>query len=82
MKKKVKDEFPKSFRVVRDFLPPPEELLPKEDLEKILIALDKSVIDFFKKKAEHSDQKYQRLIREVLRQYYLMHSGIRKASNE
>ncbi len=82
MKKKMKSEFPKKFRVVEDFLPPPEELLPKEELEKILIALDKSVIDFFKRKAEHNDQKYQRLIREVLHRYYLLHSGIKKAAND
>ena len=82
MKKKTKNEFPKNFRVVKDFLPPPEDLLPKEELEKILIALDKTVIDFFKKKAELSDQKYQRLIREVLRRYYLLHSGSKKVVNE
>jgi len=82
MKKKTKSDFPKNFRIVKDFLPPPEDLLPKEELEKILIALDKPVIDFFKKKAERTDQKYQRLIREVLRRYYLMHSGVKKAANE
>jgi predicted DNA binding CopG/RHH family protein len=80
MKKKTKNEFPKNFQIVKDFLPPPEELLPKEELEKILIALDRPVIDFFKKRAQLSDQKYQRLIREVLHRYYLMHS--KKASGE
>jgi len=82
MKKKTKSEFPKKFRIIEDFLPPPEELLPKEELEKILIAIDKPVIDFFKKKAASSDQKYQRLIREVLQRYYLMHSVKKKAVNE
>ncbi len=82
MKKKEKSEFPKNFRIVEDFLPPPEDLLPKDELEKILIALDKPVIDFFRKKAELTDQKYQRLIREVLHRYYLLHSKPKKAAND
>jgi predicted DNA binding CopG/RHH family protein len=79
MKKKTKnDSFPKNFRVIKDFLPPPEELLPQSEMEKILLSIDKPVIDFFKKRAEKSDQKYQRLIREVLKRYYLMHNSDRK----
>jgi len=79
MKKKTKNEFPSKFRVIEDFLPPPEELLPKDEMEKILLSLDKPVIDFFKKRAEKSNQKYQRLMREVLKRYYLIHAVTKKA---
>jgi hypothetical protein len=38
--------------VIADFLPSPEELAFKEETVKITIALSKSSVDFFKKKAE------------------------------
>ena len=49
MKSKIKytNEPLGKIRVVRDFLPPPEQLVLKEDKVKITISLSKSSIDFF-----------------------------------
>lgn len=38
--------------VVKDFLPPPEQLIAKEETRKIPIALSKRSVDFFKDAAE------------------------------
>ncbi len=54
---------------IRDFLPPPSQLVAKEETTKVTIALEKSSIDFFKRQAKKNHTKYQRMIREVLDQY-------------
>ena len=38
----------KSFEIVRDFLPAPEELIFKEDNIKVTIGLSECSVDFFK----------------------------------
>lgn len=40
------------LRAVRDFLPPPDQLVLKEDHLKVTISLKKSSIDFFKMQAK------------------------------
>jgi predicted DNA binding CopG/RHH family protein len=55
--------------VVRDFLPPPEQLVLKEDHLKVTISLKKSSIDFFKKQAKKHKTSYQKMIREVVDGY-------------
>lgn len=57
------------LKVIPDFLPPPEMLLPKEDMVKITLAIDSNTIDIFKKMAEKNEEKYQRMMREVLKGY-------------
>ena len=48
---------PISFRVVEDFLPPPSNLIAKQETTKITISLNKSSIDFLKSKArQHKRQ--------------------------
>lgn len=54
---------------VADFLPPPEELIPDEEVIKITIAVDKETLQFFKGAAAKTGAKYQRMIREVLKGY-------------
>ena len=54
---------------VRDFLPPPSQLVVKDETAKVTIALEKSSISFFKQQAKKNHTKYQRMIREVLDQY-------------
>lgn len=54
---------------VRDFLPPPSQLVVKDETAKVTIALEKSSVDFFKQQAKKNHTKYQRMIREVLDQY-------------
>ena len=56
-------------KIVNDFLPPPDALFPKEHLTKITIAIDEKTLIQFKKIAEKTGHKYQRMMREVLRIY-------------
>lgn len=59
--------------VIPNFLPPPEDLVfPKTT--KVTINLNKSDVEFFKKKAGKYGNKYQQMIRAVIGQYVLMHS--------
>lgn len=56
-------------RVVRDFLPPPEELVFREDAVKVTIALSKRSVEFFKAEASRHNTQYQKMIRRLLDQY-------------
>jgi len=60
-------------KIVRDFLPPPEELAFKEDLVKVTIGLSKSSVDFFKKEAKRHHTHYQKMIRRLLDLYVAQH---------
>ena len=62
-------------RVVEDFLPPPEELAFREETVKVTIALSKSSLEFFKQEAAKHRVPYQRMIRRLLDEYTLHHSG-------
>ncbi len=55
--------------VMEDFLPPPEQLIAKEETRKITISLSKRSVDFFKGAAEKNHIPYQQLIRKVLDNY-------------
>lgn len=59
----------RSLKVIKDFLPSPEELFPKEEKVKITIEIDVETYQFFQKLALSFDKKYQPLMREILRQY-------------
>jgi hypothetical protein len=56
-------------RVVRDFLPPPEELAFRDEAVKVTIALSKRSVEFFKAEAERHNTQYQKMIRRLLDQY-------------
>ena len=58
-----------NLRVVRDFLPPPDQLALKEENVKITISLRKSSVDFFKKEAQKHRTSYQKMIRRVVDWY-------------
>jgi len=49
MKKKIKytKEPTGELKVIKDFLPPPDQLVVKEENVKVTIALKKSSVDFF-----------------------------------
>ena len=55
--------------VIKDFLPRPEELAPKEENVKITISLNKSSVDFFKRKAKEHHTSYQKMIRRLIDWY-------------
>jgi hypothetical protein len=72
MKKKTKINYtgePLDMETVPDFLPPPEDLVLKEETVKVTLSLSKSSIDFFKKHADRHDTKYQTMIRQLLNIY-------------
>jgi hypothetical protein len=56
MKSKIKytDEPMGELRVVKDFLPSPDQLVLKEDNVKVTISLSKSSINFFKNEAKNT----------------------------
>jgi predicted DNA binding CopG/RHH family protein len=71
MRRKIKytDEPMGELRVIKDFLPPPEQLILKEDNVKVTISLSKSSIDFFKRQAAKHQISYQKMIRRVVDYY-------------
>jgi predicted DNA binding CopG/RHH family protein len=71
MKNRIKytDEPMGDLRVVRDFLPPPDQRALKEENVKITISLRKSSVEFFKKEAKRHRTSYQKMIRRVIDWY-------------
>jgi hypothetical protein len=61
--------------VVEDLLPPPGELVFREDTEKVTIALSKRSVDFFKRQAREHGTQYQRMIRALLDRYAEVHAS-------
>lgn len=60
---------------VDDFLPPPEVLFASDDRVKITIEIEGTTLDFFKDQAMRTGSKYQRLMRQVLKQYAKKYSA-------
>ncbi len=71
MKGRVKytDEPLGQLRVVEDFLPPPKDLVFKEENVKVTMALSKSSVEFFKTEAKRHHTSYQAMIRRLLDLY-------------
>lgn len=71
MKSKIRytDEPMGKLRVINDFLPPPDQLVLKEENVKVTISLKKSSIDFFKEEAKKHHTSYQKMIRQVVDWY-------------
>lgn len=59
----------RTSEVVTDFLPPPNELVRKEEQVKVTINLSKRSIDFFKRAAAHEGVPYQSMIKNLLDRY-------------
>ncbi len=70
MKDKIRytDE-PMEYRVIPNFLPPPEQLVFKEDAIKVTITLSTRSVHFFKTEAAKRGVQYQRMIRRLLDAY-------------
>lgn len=60
-------------KVVRDSLPPPSDLVFREDQIKVTIGLSKSSVAFFKEEAKRHHTQYQRMIRRLLDLYVAQH---------
>jgi predicted DNA binding CopG/RHH family protein len=71
MKSKIRytDEPMGKLRVIKDFVPPPDQLVLKEENVKITISLKRSSVEFFKKEAKKHRTSYQRMIRQVIDWY-------------
>ncbi len=71
MKKKINytNEPLGQVKVIKDFLPTPDELAFKEKNIKITMALSKESIDFFKNQAKKHHTQYQKMIRQLLDSY-------------
>ena len=70
MKDKIRytDE-PMEYRVIPNFLPPPDQLIFKEDAVKVTISLSAKSVHFFKTEAAKRGVQYQRMIRRLLDAY-------------
>ena len=56
-------------RVVEDFLPSPEALVPREENVKVTLSLSRRSVDFFKRAAKTRRVPYQRMIRALVDAY-------------
>jgi len=77
MKKKIvyRDGPIDEVNVVSDFLPKPEDLAFREKTVKVTIALSQASVDFFKQEASRRNVSYQRMIRRLLDDYMIHHTG-------
>ena len=71
---RYKDEPLRRLRIVRDFLPPLEDLVFRDEGVKVTIALSKRSVEFFKGEARKHNTQYQRMIRRLLDAYTEHHS--------
>jgi len=71
MKKKIKYNNEKigKIKIVKDFLPTPENLILKDDTIKITLNLSKLSVAFFKEIAQKHGSRYQKVIRSLLDRY-------------
>jgi predicted DNA binding CopG/RHH family protein len=75
MRKKIKyTEGPEgASQRVADFLPPPHQLVFREDTVKVTMTLSKASVDFFKTEARKNGTQYQKMIRQLLDAYSEAH---------
>ena len=55
--------------IVKDFLPPPEQLVPKKKVVRLTMDFTKESIEFFKREAERHNILYQVMIRNLVDAY-------------
>ena len=65
-------------RLVGDFLPPPSDLVPREDNVKVTLALSRRSLDFFKREAKKRRVPYQRMIRALVDTYAERQAGVKR----
>ncbi len=56
-------------RVIKDFLPQPADLVPREENVKVTLSLSRRSLDFFKREAKRRRVPYQRMIRALVDTY-------------
>jgi predicted DNA binding CopG/RHH family protein len=60
---------------VPDFLPAPDDLVPREDNVKVTLSLSRRSLDFFKREAKRRRVPYQRMIRALVDVYVERQAG-------
>ena len=56
-------------RIIKDFLPPPDKLVLRDDNVKVTLSLSRRSLDFFKHEAKKQRVPYQRMIRALIDRY-------------
>lgn len=76
MKKKIQyqDEPLGEIELIKDFLPPPEQLAFKDEGVKVTLSLSPKSLAFFKSQAKVHKAPYQRMIRRLIDLYVDKHS--------
>ena len=71
MNKKIKytDEPMKIGKRIRDFLPPPSELVKRPETVKVTLELTSDSLKFFKQQAKLNHVPYQRMLRGLIDAY-------------
>ena len=65
-------------RVIKDFLPRPDDLVPREDNVKVTLSLSRRSLDFFKREAKKHRVPYQRMIRALVDAYAEKQAGVKR----
>jgi len=73
--RKYRDEPLERVEVIDDFLPPPDQLVLRDDGVKVTISLSKRSVEFFKRHAARSKVPYQKMIRSLLDSYARHHGA-------
>lgn len=55
--------------IVGDFLPSPDQLIPKKTTVRVTMEFTKESIEFFKREAQHHNASYQAMIRNLVDVY-------------
>ena len=63
------------LRVIKDFLPAPENLSPREENVKVTLSLSRRSVAFFKREARKRRVPYQRMIRALVDEYAARQRG-------
>ena len=54
---------------VTDFLPPPDQLVKRDETVKITLEVTRESLDFFKERAQQEHVPYQRMLRGLIDSY-------------
>lgn len=77
MSKKIKytDEPMKMSARVKDFLPPPSQLVKRPETVKVTLELTADSLNFFKQQAKLNHVPYQRMLRGLIDAYVQQHEA-------
>ena len=67
-------------RVGQDFLPPPDQLVLRDEGLKVTLTLSRRSVDFFKQEAARRHVPYQRMIRALVDAYARRHRSVERTS--